>query len=312
MSAPSSPYWTEYGALRRYAWQRVAQRIAQRPFTFLGSLIAATAVLLPALLCALIAQQPWPAQMTLAPELSVFVSLDTRSTALKALTRKLEQLDAAREVKLLPRDEAFNKLLASPIAEAGLTKTQPFKTNPLPDVLIVQLRSDVGADDVTALARQIRKWEDVDAVVADTEWYRKWLHWRTLGVGALYVVSTIAALLLLWVMVVAVRLQAAADRDEVEVLDLVGADPAFVRRPFIYLGTLTLSLAMALALAVAHTLIENALPSVTALLNQYNLEVSLYSPSWIVFFLLITGAALAGGLIAGLGMRLVPFSRANS
>lgn len=317
MTVPSSPYWAEYGALRRYAWQRAAQRIAQRPFTFLGSVIAATAVLLPALLCALIAQQPGLANlgashMTLAPELSVFVALDTRSAALKALMRKLEQLDGAREVKLLPRDQAFDALLASPIAEAGLTKTQPFKANPLPDVLIVQLRSDVAADDVNAMARQIRKWENVDAVVADIEWYRKWLHWHALGVSAMYVMSVIATLLLLWVMVVAVRLQAAADRDEVEVLDLVGADPAFMRRPFIYLGALTLALAMTLALALAHALVQNALPNVTALLAQYNLQVSLYSPSWTVFFLLIAGAALGGGLIAALGMRLVPFARLSA
>lgn len=311
MSAPSSDYGSQYSALQRYAWLRVAQRVGQRPFMFLGSVIAAAAVLLPALLCALIAQQPWPSHMALAPELSVFVAIDTRPTALKALTRQLEQLDGARAVKLVPRDEAFDKLLASPIAEAGLTKAQPFKVNPLPDVLIVELRSDIGADDADALARQIRKWEDVDAVVADTEWYRKWLHWRTLGTGAVYVITVIATLLLLWVMVMAVRLQAAADRDEVQVLDLVGADPAFVRRPYIYLGALTLALAMGLALSLARALVQSALPAIQALLTQYQLEVSLYSPSWIVFFVLIGGAALAGGVTAVFGMRLVPYARPN-
>ncbi len=286
-------------AVRRYALQQVGQRMSARPLTFVFSILAAAAALLTPVLCALIAQQPWPLQLAVAPELSVFVELDTRASELKALTSKLEQLDAARQVRLVPRDEA----LAGLMAREGLGKAPAFKVNPLPDVLIVELRKDIRAETIDELAGQIRKWSHVDAVVADTAWYRKWLHWRALGLGVASAVAAIAAVLLIWVVAIAVRLQATADRDEMQILALVGADARFMRRPYVYLGALTVMLAMGLAIATAHTLMQLATPHLAALLAQYQLTLNWSAPSAVLVLSLLAGAGVSGGLIATLGVR---------
>ncbi len=288
-----------FWALRHYALQRALQRVRKRPLTFVFSVVAAAAALLTPVLCILVSQQPWPLHLNVAPELSVFVELDTRSPELKALTAQLEQLDAAQQVRLIPRDEALTHLAA----HEGLLPPPVFKANPLPDVLIVQLRADIHAEMIDTLATQIRKWNHVDTVVADTGWYRKWQHWRTLSHGVVSIIVGIAAILLVWVVALAVRLQATADENEIELLALVGADAPFMRRPYVYLGTLTLVLAMGLALASAHMLMQQAAPHLSALLGQYGLTLNWTPPSMVTALSLLAGAGLVGGLIATLGLR---------
>lgn len=302
MTAPVNQSVTKENpwAVRRYALAQALHRLRARPGLFFFAVLAAAAALLPPVLGALLAQHTWPLRIAAAPELSVFVAVQARTAELKALTRKLEALEATRSVRLVPRDQALAELTAR--SGAHPLPGPSLKVNPLPDVLIVQLREPIAAGRIDELATQIRMWSDVDAVVADTAWYRKWQQWQRLTLPLALGAAALALLLITWVVVMAVRVHATVDRDELAILTWVGATARFMRRPYIYLGAFTLTLSMTLALLAAGAVLGAARPQVDALLALYDLTLDWRAPAPELIAGLIAGAALIGGLLGRVGL----------
>jgi cell division transport system permease protein len=291
-------------APRRYALGRMMSRIAARPITFAFSVLAAAAALVVPVLCAALAAQLWSAPLRLAvePEISVFIAPGTGGAEIKALMGKLHVLPAITSAALVPRETALAELTARSGLERAAGAVAELKTNPLPDVLIARLRNGTSADAIDELAAGVRKWNRIDAVVADTGWYRKWSLWRQLFYVAACTMAAIAALLLVWVVASAVRLQVAADGNEVRTLLMVGADERFLRRPYVYLGAATTGLAMAVASATAALVTDAAAPKIAALSALYKLDLAWGRTPWTMFALAVLVAAVLGGAIAAWGV----------
>jgi cell division transport system permease protein len=121
--------------------------------------------------------------------------------------------------------------------------------NPLPASLEVRLRPGPPAGSgVDLLAAQLRQMAGVADVRYDRQWLTRVLSAINMirGVGLfLGLVLTIAASL---TVANVVRLALYARRDELEIMDLVGAPPAFVRGPFIMEGVLQGGIGALLAL----------------------------------------------------------------
>jgi cell division transport system permease protein len=109
--------------------------------------------------------------------------------------------------------------------------------NPLPVVLAVYPATDVSAgEDVDALVRGLAALPGVDFAQADAQWVK-----RLQGILSLLRDGTLllAGMLALGVVLVVgntIRLEIENRRDEIHVMDLVGATGAFIRRPFLYAG----------------------------------------------------------------------------
>lgn len=299
-------------APRQYAVNRMLRRIAERPFIFVFSVIAAAAALVVPLIVALLLWNV-PAARTLdahaldlRAEFSVFVAPGTSSSEVKALQSKLQGLPAASEVHLVSRDEALATLAARETTANAASAITALKNNPLPDVLIVHLHAGADPEAIDAAASTVRKWPRVDAVAAEVSWWRKWTLLRRALMAGLTGVVGITIVLLAWVILSAVRIQAAADRDELRVLQLVGAEARFARRPYVYLGALTLGLAAALAACGLLLTLGAAAPVLVSLAAQYGLENPLRVPPPGAIVMVVSGVALLGGVIAALGVSPPP------
>lgn len=96
-----------------------------------------------------------------------------------------------------------------------------------------------------------------------------------------------------------IRLTVYARRDEIDIMSLVGATPAFVRAPFVVEGALQGLLGGALALGLLVLLQEGLRIGIERGLGQgYPVELA-FSP--LRFLLYLLGAGLALGLVASLG-----------
>ena len=109
--------------------------------------------------------------------------------------------------------------------------------NPLPVVLAVYPAADLTADeDVDALLAGLAALPGVDFAQADAQWVKRLQAiLALLREGALL----LGALLALGVVLVVgntIRLEIENRRDEIHVMDLVGATGTFIRRPFLYAG----------------------------------------------------------------------------
>ncbi|MBS0558156.1 MAG: ABC transporter permease [Proteobacteria bacterium] len=103
--------------------------------------------------------------------------------------------------------------------------------NPLPPVLIVEPRGDA-----EALVAQLRGEALVDQVQYDAQWRQRLNAILGLAQRGAQVLAGLLALAALLVIGNTVRLDIAGRSEEIAVMQLLGAEAGFVRRPFLYSG----------------------------------------------------------------------------
>ncbi len=173
------------------------------------------------------------------------------------------------------------------------------KENPLPASLDVRLRSTSDASDsIDALVTRMRSTPGV----ADVRYDKDWLDRLLRGVRVLRLVGFAlgGALLLAAALTITnvVRLALNARRDELDIMHLVGAPPAYVRGPFVMEGALHGAMGALASLLVLATVFFLARARVLMpLASALNLSsVSFLSPLLVV---LIVGGGLGVGGLAG-------------
>jgi cell division transport system permease protein len=214
--------------------------LRKAPGSFLFNiLVVAIALALPFMGLTLLDNvRPLSEQMSVDPEISLFMKQDVPREQAAALATPLRELMKDAKIIFVPREKALDNLkgksgLSDVIATLG--------ENPLPDSYIVKLdafRSAAAGLDVDLLAEQMRALPGVDTVQIDSAWVKR--------LAALIGILKLALLLLaatLGTVVVAVvfntiRLQVLTQREEILVSKLIGATDTFIHRPFYYTGAL--------------------------------------------------------------------------
>jgi cell division transport system permease protein len=104
--------------------------------------------------------------------------------------------------------------------------------NPLPTLLIVVPRGEDDGGLVTAL----QALPQTDQVQHDAVWRQRLDSWLRFGERVVQVLSVLLGLGAVLVVGNTVRLDIQSRREEIGVLQLLGASDGFIRRPFLYLG----------------------------------------------------------------------------
>ncbi|ELX12717.1 cell division protein FtsX [Janthinobacterium sp. HH01] len=283
----------------RYALAAALVHLRRSPGGFLFNiLVVAIALALPfAGLTLLDNVRPMSEQLSVDPEISVFLKQDTPREQAEALAVSLRQTVRDKQAKIVftPREKALDQLKdKSGLADVLTTLGE----NPLPDSYVLKLdafRNAQAGGDVDHLAEQIRALPGVDTVQVDSAWVKR--------LAALLNVLRLALLLLaatLGTVVVAVifntiRLQVMTQREEILVSKLIGATDSFIHRPFYYTGAL-------LGLCAGGV----ALGAVSLALQPLNLAIAEFARLYASEFQLAPLPPLAmGGLLAlsaGLGL----------
>lgn len=291
-------------AARAYA-VRAAAAIARRgPAVFALSLLMSALALALLLLLATLAAAAWPvvSGLKLGPEATVFAARSASARELADLRTRIEQTPGVTSVDHVSREAALAALIERGPAAGRLPELNP---NLLPDALVVRFAQGLSADAVDAAVAQFRGLARVDAVQADTGWYRRLQALTRVGAWIGAAAGGAAAVLVALIVIGAVRLQVAASAHEVRALRLVGADRRFVARPYAYLGAATLLLAALLAVALVWVLLQAVGPAVGELAKAYGAEFRLpmLPAPWLAGA--VVGTGLLGGLIGTAAARRV-------
>ncbi len=288
---------------RAYALRRALHLLARRPAALLVSVVVTAVALTVPLLAATVAAgaRTLVAGVPAAPELSVFLAQEIPGQEIRSLQSRIEALPGVMRVRHLPREAALAELAARSGLGAPLAE---LTTNPLPDALVVALSPGVDPTVVDAAAAAIRKLPRVDAVQFDSAWYRKLVAIGRIALTGSAIVG--AALLVLAAAVVAgaVRLLAAASGEEIRVLRMVGANEAFIARPYAYIGGAVLALATTLAIGAAAAVLRMVNPELRELARLYGsaeFAIPMLPPQTLTG--LVLAALVAGSLLGALGVR---------
>jgi cell division transport system permease protein len=173
-----------------------------------------------------------------AAEMSVYLKDDATREQVRALEALVEQSGLSDQRQYLSKDAALARFREDFPDLAGATER--LERNPLPASLEVRLgpKARTATNAVDDLAARLVS----EPGVADVRYDRRWLSRlasavrfvRTVGLVIVALLALAAALTVANV----VRLAAYARRDEIEIMQLVGAPFAFIRGPFVAEGIL--------------------------------------------------------------------------
>jgi cell division transport system permease protein len=231
-----------------------------------------------------------------AAEVSVYLKEDATPADQGDIERLLAPGGPVAGFEFVGKDEALRRFKGM-FADLAAT-ADSLDGNPFPASYEVRLQPEGGTDLVAALVDKLRQSEGVADVRYDREWVERLASVvaavRTVGLSLGVLLALAAALTVANV----VRLALNARRDEIEIMQLVGAPPAYVKGPFVMEGVLQggLGALAALALLAGVFLVIDG-PYLVPAASAVNLSsVRFLSPT---LSLLLLGGGMVVGCLGG-------------
>jgi cell division transport system permease protein len=273
-------------------------RLFRRPWaTALTVGVMAVALALPLGLWATLQNvQRFAGDMQQSRQVSLFLKPAIAVDRAKSLAEELKSRPDIAAIELRTPEQGLQEL-----RERGLGDSlASLEGNPLPSVLIVTPRLDGSAGDAGALATSLQALPEADVVQHDADWRNRLDQWLRFATRVAWVLAGLLGLGALLVVGNTVRLDIQSRREEIGVLQLLGASDGFIRRPFLYLGACYGVLAGALALALL-TGTDLALREPLAeLVRSYGSRFTLHGFDIAQAAAIVLGAGALGWLGAGL------------
>lgn len=214
--------------------QALASALARfrRMSSLLSALVIGVALSLPAGGYALLAGlRDMATRIAPEPQVSIFLSREAPPAQRDAAGAALRADRRVADVRFVPREQALKEL-----AEVqGMGEViEALGSNPLPDAYLVRLKEPV----LEAFVADAGKLPGVGHVQADTQWAARLAALAAIGRLAVWMLAAVLGAGLVAVTFNTIGLQVLTQREEIEVLQLIGATDAYIHRPFYYLGML--------------------------------------------------------------------------
>jgi len=169
-------------------------------------------------------------------QISLFLKQDVPGAAIEKLADKIRRLPAVSWVDYVSREAALTEFKRlSGFGEA----LNALDRNPLPAVLVVHpAATHAHPDKLQALLKDLRRFNEVDIAQIDLDWVRRLHAMLELARQGVLILAAGLAIAVLLIIGNTIRLAVLNRRDEIEITKLIGGTNAFIRRPFLYTGTL--------------------------------------------------------------------------
>jgi cell division transport system permease protein len=212
-----------------YSFVASLGRIARRPWSTALTLgVMAVALALPLGLWLVLANVTrFSGDVQHAREISVFLRSDVDARAAQALAGRLRAREDIGDVRVRTPAQGLAELRASGLGDA----IDAVGENPLPSVLVVTPRGDENL-----LAASLQELPQAELVQHDAQWRQRLDGWLRFGNRVALVLALLLGAGALLVVGNTVRLDIQSRREEIGVLQHLGATDGFIRRPFLYLG----------------------------------------------------------------------------
>ncbi|MGV8961528.1 MAG: permease-like cell division protein FtsX [Stenotrophomonas sp.] len=226
-------------------------------------------------------------------DINLFLKPEIDAAAAAVVAASLRERGDVAAVTLKTPDEGLADLRQN----AGLGEAiDALGENPLPTLLVV---TPALADDAR-LASSLEALPQADLVQHDALWRQRLDGWLRFGSRLVQVLSALLGLGAVLVVGNTVRLDIQARREEIGVLQLLGASDGFIRRPFVYLGAWYGLAAGALALALIGVSGWALQPPLAALSHSYGSPFVLHGLDALHSSMVLLGTLILGWLGAWL------------
>lgn len=257
----------------RFVFFLTLRRLFSTPATSLLSVIVmGIALSLPAGIYVLMENlQSISGQTAGSPQMSLFLKLDAKKEDIESIKQRLEEDPRIVSFQFIAKDAALYQLQQNN-GVADITAT--LVRNPLPDAFIVHTQEST-SEMLEQLRVVMQKWSEIEHVQFDSAWIERLNALLKLGRFAVLMLATLLSIAIIAIMFNTIRLQILTKRDEIEISKLMGATDSFIRRPFLYFGTIQGLAGGATAWFIIALVIEAMNGELAELARLYNLDLHL-------------------------------------
>ncbi len=162
----------------------------------------------------------------------------------------LLEIPEIRDIEYISPQQALSEFQQS--SEWGdLLENLP--DNPLPPLLVVYPYSELANSEVEALTVRLSNMPQVDSISYDQLWLERLSAMIDLLEYAVLVLSTLMSAGVILIISNTVRLGILNQRKEIDIIDQIGGNHSFIRRPFLYWGVLQGIAGALVAVLIANT-----------------------------------------------------------
>lgn len=211
------------------------RRVRADPLQSLATmLVIAIALALPVTLyLAVDSFQRLAGSLDTGDRMTLYLALDTSGGDIEGVRHRLVGHPAVAAVTYVSPEQGLEEFKR----RSGFgTVLDLLEENPLPPVMMVDLRGSPAPDTLEALAAEMAGWDAVVDVELDAQWLARARAIAQLGRQLALALGAALAVGVLLIVGNTIRLAVENRREEILVLKLVGGTDAFVRRPFLYAG----------------------------------------------------------------------------
>jgi cell division transport system permease protein len=218
-------------------------------------------------------------------EVVAYLRDDATPDVVELITSEVSSFPEVAAVEYVSKEQALANARVE--LEEFRTIFGELDVNPLPASLEVHLNPGTrSADVVRSIAQRIGSYEAVEETRFGQEWIDKIFVLRRVAAVATAVLGGAFAVVSILIIGTAVRMAIFARRDEIRIMQLVGATDGFVHRPFVLEGMITGLIGAAIALP--------ALYLVYQMLSGSIVDLEWLPSAWIA-------AGIAAGALLGFG-----------
>jgi cell division transport system permease protein len=169
-----------------------------------------------------------------AAQISLFLQIDASEAEGQALREQIAEMDDVAEAEWISREQALDEFQQ----QSGLGEAlKELPDNPLPGVVLVTPQ-EIDKTTLEALRLRLAELPKVQQAQLDLLWVERLTAILKLGERFVFGLTLLLVMALLLVIGNTIRLHIENRRTEIEVIKLVGGTDSYVRRPFLYMGTL--------------------------------------------------------------------------
>jgi cell division transport system permease protein len=212
------------------------RRLGKQPIgSFFTCLVMAVALSLPMGLALLLDNvERLGGSWQRAAQISLFLQLDASDAEGQALREQIAAMADVSEAEWISREQALDEFQQ----QSGLGEAlKELPDNPLPGVVVVTPQ-EVDKVALEALRLRLAELPKVQQAQLDLLWVERLSAMLKLGERFVFGLTLLLVMALLLVIGNTIRLHIENRRTEIEVIKLVGGTDSYVRRPFLYMGTL--------------------------------------------------------------------------
>ncbi len=231
-------------------------------------------------------------------KLSVFLNANPTKELTADIQHAIEQNPAVQSVIFVSKQDALEQLTA---VDSNKSILESLQTNPLPDAFFVEPKQ-LDAPSIDSLKVELSNIKGVESVLVEDAWIKRLNYLLLLGKNILVILSTLLGFALIAVIGNTIRMQILTQRAEIELSELIGATKSFIRRPFLYLGSLYGLGGGVFALIITWLTIIFLNQTIKEIANSYQADFDLHFLSAVSVITVLIIACLLGWLSAYLSL----------